>query len=159
MIFSVWPNLYSAYLWWSGPYSPTILENILSLILQNFLYLEASECNTTSDWLNRTVYPIRSCVTNLGEKTKNVFENDWSIRTPMRKSFTCITCSLIYILHFFAGNAPIYRSSNGKTPLKKKSRHRIFYRNSLKIHFVHRQFFYTHLLTWSFNFARDSSKK
>ena len=38
-----------------GPYSPTILKI--------FLYLAAFEGNTTSDWLNRTVYPIRSCVT------------------------------------------------------------------------------------------------
>ena len=36
-------------------YSPTILENCLSLVLQIFLYLEVFECNTTSDWLNRTV--------------------------------------------------------------------------------------------------------
>ena len=38
-----------------GPYSPTILENGLNLILQYFPYLETFECNTTSDWLNRTV--------------------------------------------------------------------------------------------------------
>ena len=38
-----------------GPYSPTILKNILCLILQIFLVLEAFECNTTSDWLNHTV--------------------------------------------------------------------------------------------------------
>ena len=31
------------------------LENILSLILQKFLYLEAFKCKTTSDWLNHTV--------------------------------------------------------------------------------------------------------
>ena len=52
-----------------GPYSPTILENIL--VLQNFLYLAEFECNTTSDWL------IRSCVTfkfaNLGEKGQITF--------------------------------------------------------------------------------------
>ena len=46
--------------------SPTIL----SLLLQIFLCVEAFECNTTSDWLNHTVWPIRSCVafkfTNLG---------------------------------------------------------------------------------------------
>ena len=36
-----------------GPiYSPTSLRNILVLVLQIFLYLEASESNTTSDWLN-----------------------------------------------------------------------------------------------------------
>ena len=39
-----------------GPYSPTILKNILCLVLQMFLYLAAFECNTTSDW------PIRSQV-------------------------------------------------------------------------------------------------
>ena len=38
-----------------GPYSPTILEKVLRLILQIFLYLDAFECNTTSDWLNRMV--------------------------------------------------------------------------------------------------------
>ena len=37
------------------PYSPTIFKNVLSLILQTFLYLDAFECNTTSDWLNRMV--------------------------------------------------------------------------------------------------------
>ena len=34
-----------------GLYSPTILKNVLSLVLQIFQYLEAFECNTTSDWL------------------------------------------------------------------------------------------------------------
>ena len=38
-----------------GPYSPTILKNILSLVLQIFLCTEAFERNTTSDWLNHTV--------------------------------------------------------------------------------------------------------
>ena len=55
-----------------GPYSPTIL--IVCLVLQIYLYLAAFECNTTSDWLNPTVQPIRRCVTfkliNLGEKDK-----------------------------------------------------------------------------------------
>ena len=37
------------------PYLPTILENVLCLILQIFLYLEAYECTTTSEWLNLTV--------------------------------------------------------------------------------------------------------
>ena len=46
-----------------GQYSPTILKNILRLILQIILYLEAFVCNTTSNWLNRMVSPIRSCVT------------------------------------------------------------------------------------------------
>ena len=47
---------------------------ILGLVLQIFLYLDAFKCNTTSDWLNHAVYPIRSCVTfkftNLSEKDK-----------------------------------------------------------------------------------------
>ena len=38
-----------------GPYSPTILQNILSLVLQSCLDKAAFECNTTSDWLNHTV--------------------------------------------------------------------------------------------------------
>ena len=36
-----------------GPYSLTILRNVLSLVLQIFLYSEAFEYNKTSDWLNR----------------------------------------------------------------------------------------------------------
>ena len=46
-----------------GPYSPTISNDILNPVLQIFLHLEAFEFNTTSVWLNHTVYPIRSCVT------------------------------------------------------------------------------------------------
>ena len=38
-----------------GPYSPTILKNVLRHVLQIFLYLEAFETNTTSVWLNHTV--------------------------------------------------------------------------------------------------------
>ena len=38
-----------------APYSPTLLQNVLSLVLQIFLFLAAFECNTTSDWLNHTV--------------------------------------------------------------------------------------------------------
>ena len=45
-----------------GLYSLTFLQNILSLVLQISLHLEAFECNTTSDWLNHMVYPIRNCV-------------------------------------------------------------------------------------------------
>ena len=48
--------------------------SVLYLIIQIFLYLEAFECNTTSDWLNQMVQPIRSCVTfhlaNIVEKDK-----------------------------------------------------------------------------------------
>ena len=53
--------------------SPTILKKVLSLVLQIFLYLQAFECNTTSDWLNGMVKPIRSCVTSLQNKKKMVF--------------------------------------------------------------------------------------
>ena len=66
---------------------PTILQNVLSLVLQIFLNLEAFECNTTSDWLNHTVYPIKSYVTfkftkskGKKKKTKGVLENVWWIR-------------------------------------------------------------------------------
>ena len=38
-----------------GLYSQTTLKNVLSLVLQNFLYLVAYEYNTTCDWLNHTV--------------------------------------------------------------------------------------------------------
>ena len=38
-----------------GRYSPTILKNGLRIVLQVLLYLEAFDCNTTSDWLNYTV--------------------------------------------------------------------------------------------------------
>ena len=58
------------------PYLPTILQNILCLILQIFLYLKGLECYTTSDWVNRMVQPIRSCVTfqlaNLGRKRRRM---------------------------------------------------------------------------------------
>ena len=49
-----------------GLYSPTILKNILTLVLSFILYLAAFGCNTTSDWVNHTVRPIRSCVTFIG---------------------------------------------------------------------------------------------
>ena len=39
-----------------GPYSPTILKNVICLIRQMFLYLEPFECNTASDWLTHTGY-------------------------------------------------------------------------------------------------------
>ena len=38
-----------------GSYSPTILKNVLGLVLPVFLHLAAFECNTTSNWLNHTV--------------------------------------------------------------------------------------------------------
>ena len=54
------------------PHSTTILENILSLVPQTFLYLEAFECNTTSGYLTHTVWPIGRSVTykftNIGER-------------------------------------------------------------------------------------------
>ena len=34
-------------------YSPNILKNLLNLVLQVFLYLEAFEYHTTSDWLEK----------------------------------------------------------------------------------------------------------
>ena len=50
------------------------------------LYLETFESNTTSDWLNQTIKPIRKCVrstfkiTKLFDKeAKNVLENGWLI--------------------------------------------------------------------------------
>ena len=56
----------------------SILENILSLVLQSFVSLTAFECNTTSDWLNRIRFSQSEVVTfkltNLGEKTKNVLK-------------------------------------------------------------------------------------
>ena len=67
-----------------GSYSPTILKNVLCLILQIFLYLAAFACNTTSDWLNHMVNPIRSCVTfkftNLGENDKEC-SREWLVNT------------------------------------------------------------------------------
>ena len=38
-----------------GPYSPTFLQNDLSLVLQILLYLVAFECKTTSNWLNHSL--------------------------------------------------------------------------------------------------------
>ena len=49
-VYNVWKSLFDL-----GPYSPTILKNILNLFLQIFVYFEAFKWNTTSDWLNRTV--------------------------------------------------------------------------------------------------------
>ena len=39
------------------------LRNVWCLVLHLFLSLEAFESNTSSDWLNHTVWPIGSCVT------------------------------------------------------------------------------------------------
>ena len=36
-------------------FSPTILKNVLRLVLQIFLYLAVLECNTTFDWLDRLI--------------------------------------------------------------------------------------------------------
>ena len=59
-----------------GPSSPIILKNGLSLVLQIF-FIETFECNTTSNWLNHTISPIKSCVTfnfaNLDQKDKGHF--------------------------------------------------------------------------------------
>ena len=62
-----------------APYSPTTFKNILCLVLQIFLYSEACECNTISDW------PIRSCVLQiykiLDKETKNSLEMDGEYRS------------------------------------------------------------------------------
>ena len=52
-------------IWNQDPGLPTILNKVLSLVLQNFLYLEIFECNTTSN------------LQILVKKTKNVLENGW----------------------------------------------------------------------------------
>ena len=61
-------------IWYSkhqGPYLPTILKNVHSLVLQMFLYLAAFECNTTSDWLNQSeVHCVTFKLTTLGEIDK-----------------------------------------------------------------------------------------
>ena len=48
----IWERVNS---WICIQYSPTILKNIVSLVLQTFLYLEAFDCITTSDWLKHMV--------------------------------------------------------------------------------------------------------
>ena len=57
----------------------TVLLNVLCLTLHIFLYLEAFECNTISDWLNHMAKPyglanqkcvLHSNLLNLGEKDK-----------------------------------------------------------------------------------------
>ena len=60
-----------------GLYSPTILKNFHSLVLQIFLYLEAFECNTTSDWLwfSQSEVVLHSNLQILEKKTKDVLEN------------------------------------------------------------------------------------
>ena len=47
------------------------------------LYLDAFECNTTSDWLwfSLSEIVIHSNSLNLGKKTNYVLENGWRIRT------------------------------------------------------------------------------
>ena len=58
-------------------YLPSILKNVLSLVPQIVLYFDAFASNTTSDWLNRMVYPIEvvllSNVLYLGEKDEEHF--------------------------------------------------------------------------------------
>ena len=56
-----------------GPYSSTVLKKVLCLVTQIFLFLAAYERNTTSDWLNHMVYPIKSCVAFK-------FKNSWRKR-------------------------------------------------------------------------------
>ena len=59
--------------------SESILENILSLILQIFRFLEAFECNTTSDWKSESEAVLHSNLQILEKKTKkkNALENGW----------------------------------------------------------------------------------
>ena len=79
---------FTMFLCHQGQYSPTILENVLCLIIQIFLYLATFECNTTFGWLNHTVYGSANqqfCYIQfhkiLEKKTKNVVENGWWVRT------------------------------------------------------------------------------
>ena len=51
-----------------GPYSPSILKNGLSLVLQIVMYLEAFECNTTSDWFSQSEVVLHSNSQNLEKK-------------------------------------------------------------------------------------------
>ena len=65
-----------------GSYSPTILQNILCLSLHIFVYLEAFECNTTSDWLNHIRFSqsevvLHSNLQILVIKTGIALENGW----------------------------------------------------------------------------------
>ena len=50
-----------------------------------FLYPAAFESNTTSDWLNHMVLPIRSFATfkliKTEVKTKKILDNGWLIQT------------------------------------------------------------------------------
>ena len=67
---------------------PFFNENILSLVLRIFLYLEALECNITSDRLNRMfcyiqIYKI------LEKKTKNILKNGWCVHNQDTKYQTC----------------------------------------------------------------------
>ena len=54
--------VFNKHILFQGPYSLTILWKVLCLILQIFLSSEAFECNTTSDWLNRTLCYIQICI-------------------------------------------------------------------------------------------------
>ena len=49
-------NTIRSYINSPGLYSPTVVENVLSICLRVFLYLEDFKSNTTSDWLNHTVF-------------------------------------------------------------------------------------------------------
>ena len=68
---------------------PTILENILSLILKKFLKFES---NTTSDLRNQSMYPIRTCVVFKFIKSGrichwHIFQQYLVNTTPARSSF------------------------------------------------------------------------
>ena len=60
----------------------TIVENILSLILQIFLYSEAFECNTTSDWIrfSQSEVVLHSNLQILGKKKKHTWVGEYGPR-------------------------------------------------------------------------------
>ena len=74
-----------------GPYLLTILKNILCLVLQIFLCLEAFECNTTSDWLNRRFSQSEVVLHSDSQKsvTRNVFQKDTG-RNPETEFFSLV---------------------------------------------------------------------
>ena len=61
-------------------YSPTILKNVISVVLQILLYSAAFKCNTSSDWLN-SLANQKVCSIHISEiletRTKIVLENVW----------------------------------------------------------------------------------
>ena len=97
------------------PCSPTIL----SLVMWIFLYLEAFESNTTSEWLNRTVLPIRICFTfTFTNKTleKRMMKR---IVGEYRPSMPCLSLPYKTVYNFVYGTiiSDKTQSSLGVTPL------------------------------------------